>query len=99
MDFPCSASRAPFECAARLGSQFLLNLFYSREELSKPVDPGNLLLCFGKRNCGRAEPNAARKAPRDAALCCDQSPVRDLDMTYNANLSPHHDALAHTRAP
>src|SRR5215475_6864070 len=62
------------------------------------MDPGNLLLCFRKRHCGRAEPHAAGQILSDTALCGDHAAVRDFKMTDNADLSPHHDAFAHARA-
>ena len=51
------------------------------------MDPGNLLLPFGKRNCGRAEPDATRNALSDAALRCDDCAVGDFNVTDNAYLA------------
>src|SRR5262245_10031192 len=62
------------------------------------MDPGNLLLPFGKRNCGRTEPDATSKALSDPALRCDDCAVGDFNVPGNADLSGHRDAFAHARA-
>src|SRR4051812_31474748 len=62
------------------------------------MDPGNLLLCFGERNRGRAPPGTTAGALTDPALRANCGAVAKFDMAYNANLSPHHYALAHARA-
>src|ERR1700747_51278 len=82
----------------RLQPQFLFDLLYPREQSSEPVDPGNLLLCFGKRDCRITEPNAARKALSNPTLRGDDCPVRNFTVTGNANLSRHGNTFAHTRA-
>src|SRR5262249_43052034 len=49
-------------------------------------------------NCRITEPNATRKALRDAALRCDDGAVCDFNVPDNAYLSRHRHAFAHTRA-
>src|SRR4030095_6944949 len=62
------------------------------------MDPGNVFLPFGKRNCGRTEPDATRKALSDAALRCDDCAVGDFNVTDNAHLARYRNTFAHSRA-
>src|SRR5207247_8852927 len=82
----------------RLQAQLLLDLFYAFEKFSEPVDPGNLSLCFLKRNRGRAEPGASRNALGNTALRRNHCSLSNFQVAYNANLLPNHNALAHPRA-
>jgi hypothetical protein len=81
-----------------LKSQFLLNFFDPCKEFPETVNPSNLSLCFRERNRGIAEPDASRNAVGDAALRRNHSSVADFDMARYANLAPHDNALAYTRA-
>src|SRR5262249_41614357 len=71
---------------------------YSREKFSEPMDQGNLLLPFGKRNCGRTEPDATSKALSNPALRCDDCAVGDFNVTDNAHLARYRNTFAHSRA-
>src|SRR5215471_12775755 len=62
------------------------------------MDPGNLLLSFGKRHCGRAEPNATGNALSNPALRCDDCAVGDFKMTDNADLARYGNTFSHSRA-
>jgi hypothetical protein len=62
------------------------------------MDPGNLLLPFGKRNCGRTEPDATSKAFSNPALRCDDCAVGDFNVTGNADLARYRNTFAHSRA-
>src|SRR5439155_14969937 len=79
--------------------QSFLNLFYARKKFSESVDPSDLLLRLSKRNRRRPEPNASRKALRDAALRANRRAVANFEMAHNANLASHHDTFAHSRTP
>src|SRR5262245_53814194 len=81
-----------------LQSQLLLDFLNSREEFSESMDPGNLLLSFGERNCGRTEPDATSKTFTNPALRCDDCAVGDFNVTDNADLTRDHNAFAHSRA-
>src|SRR6266404_3029871 len=82
----------------RSQSQLFLDLFYSREKFSEPVDPGDLLLGFGNRNGGRRPPSPPADVLGDATLRRNHSSVTDFDMANNTNLTRYRDAFAHTRA-
>src|SRR5690242_1367126 len=62
------------------------------------MDPGDLLLPFGKWDCGRAEPHSARQVLRDPALSCDDCAVGDFNVTDNADLSRYRNTFAHPGA-
>src|SRR5581483_12152628 len=98
MDVRYGFARAAFNCAEKLASQFLLKRFYSREEFSEPVYPGNLLLCFCEWNGGIAKPDTAGKAFGNPTLRGNHCSLSNFYVTCNANLSSHHDSLADTRA-
>src|SRR5919106_2173572 len=83
---------------AALQSQFLLDLFNTREEFPEPADTGNLLFHFIDGTRGITEPGASRNTLGDATLRCNHTAVGDFDVADNADLSRHRDALAHTGA-
>src|ERR1041385_1107004 len=63
------------------------------------MNPGNLLLCLGKRNCGRTEPDASGSALCDPALRSNRRLVANFKMAHNANLPPHHYTLTYSGTP
>src|SRR5437867_12581610 len=93
MDLARSAARPSFQSATRLVSQFLLNLFYSRDEFPEPANPGNLLLCFCKRHGGRRPPCPATDVLGDATLRTDGGVIAYLDMPNDTSLTANYDTL------
>ena len=67
-----------------LQAQFFFDLLYAFERFSEPVDPGNLSLCFLKRNRGRAELGASGSALGDAALRPNRRPAAELSLVTRA---------------
>src|SRR5438132_13766266 len=70
-----------------LQSQFFFDLLYAFERFSEPVDPGNLSLCFLKRNRGRAEPGASGSALGHHALRPNRRPAAELSHVTHAWVS------------
>src|SRR5205814_7238570 len=76
-----------------LQSQLLFNFLHAREEFSKPVDPGDLPLCFCKRNRERRPPCPPTDALGDATLRTDAGVIANLDMPNDTSLTANQDTL------
>src|SRR6476646_2502975 len=76
-----------------LQSQLLFDFLHSGDQFSEPVNPGNLLLCFCKRNCRGRPPRPATDVLGYTALRTDSGVITDLDMPNDTNLTANQHTL------